>query len=172
VGQILVAETEIGNIWRDDPYLVVRDRISRFPPRCIICGNDQNCRTLSCKVRKRPGGMEIAVWSTGIFSRSVTIKPYICERHRSPEVRNRIIGYLILVAGIGSLVAGFVMAISKHEGEAMIAMLVSGPCLIWGWVFYRVFRGRLLYANYIKDRVGWIENVHESILRAAPPLPP
>ena len=163
-----MAGTEIASIWRDAPYLVVRDRVSKLPARCILCGTDQDCEQLSCRVRTRTGP-----WAGGIFSRAISLTPFVCATHRRPEINARRVGHVLLAAGLAMIIGGIGLVMKDPTAtDVWLVPLSTGPMLVWGWMFYRLHRGRLLYANYIKDRVGWIENVHESILRAAPPLPP
>jgi hypothetical protein len=47
----------------------------------------------------------------------------------------------------------------------------AGWLLVWAWVYYRIFRSRIVYANHIKQKDAWIQGVHPSIMEQITALP-
>jgi hypothetical protein len=159
-------------VWRDGDYLIVRSRVATFPPKCLVCGRDTDVKKMSCKIRKRPGVMQLLLWWTGVFSLAIIIKPYLCARHRKQELQSRWIGYAILLIALAMIACPFVWIAKRwHLPNNIVILLPVGTMLLSAWVYYRIFRPRLFYAAHISRSDAWIDSVDSSILSLATALP-
>jgi hypothetical protein len=168
-----MAGVELKGVWRDGPYLIAHHRLAQFPQRCIVCGDSEECRPLSCKIRRRPGLLPLLIWWTGVFSPAVIIKPYVCADHRRRELMWRWFGRVIVVVGITMLVVPTYFVATRKpllSEREDVHLVMIGLILVWIWVYYRIFRRRIIYAKYIKKRDAWIEGVHPSVLYQVPLL--
>jgi hypothetical protein len=166
-----VADPEYKGVWRDGDYLITPHRIAQFPPRCIACGNEQNPRLLSCKVRKRPGLLQLLVWFTGVFAPSVTIKPYLCDYHHKKELLSRWKGHILILIALPMIIIPTVMALKGAESPTLFTAIAVGTGLAWVWVYYRIFRRRVIWARQIKKWDAWIPDVDPAVLALIPELP-
>lgn len=168
-----MSDSELKGVWLDGPYLVARHRLAQFPDQCIVCGDPSGCQPLLCKVRKRPWMLQLIVWWTGVFSNAVVIRPYVCDHHRRQELGSRWIGRVMLLIASALMLVPTILAFSKTKfvnERASVLLVCLGFCLLWAWVYYRIFRTRLIYAEQIKKRDAWIQGVHPSVLDHIPPL--
>jgi hypothetical protein len=154
-------------VWRDDAYVVARRGIAQFPTSCIVCGRDESCQPMACKVRRRPGVLQFLVPITGIFSPSVTIRPSVCALHRNQERNSRWLGHTLLLIAVGLVV---VPLMAEVPGGTSFFVALSLP-VGYAWVYYRIFRPRILWAQQIRRNDAWLEEVHESVLNSVPLLP-
>jgi hypothetical protein len=77
----------------------------------------------------------------------------------------------MLVLAIAMLVIPFFLALNGKDSPGMYEVAGFGAALAWAWVYYRIFRHRLLYAVYIKQRDAWIEGIPQSIMEQVTALP-
>ena len=167
-----MADSEFKGVWSEGPYLIARNRVAQFPARCIVCGEEHACRLLSCKIRKRPGFLPLVIWAAPIFSPSVLVKPYVCPVHRKQELSSRLIGHVLISIAIALIAIVLVLTITtKRESPAMMLLVCLGPLLTWAWVYYRIFRRRILWAVRIHKNDAWIEGVHQSVVDRVAEIP-
>jgi hypothetical protein len=117
--------------------------------------------------------LQLLLWWTGVFSNAVIIKPYVCDNHRRQELFSRWIGRVMVLIALVLIVVPTSFAFSSKElvnEQADILLVGFGVILIWTWVYYRIFRTRIIYAEYIKNRDAWIQGVDQSVLECIPPL--
>jgi hypothetical protein len=159
-------------VWRDGRYLIARHGVARFPARCIVCGREDGCQPMSCKIRRRPGLLQFLVPITGIFSDSVTVRPSVCTRHRTEERTSRRVGHAMLLLAIAMVGAPLVLDFGGADvGEGVAILAALALPLGWVWAYYRIFRSRIVWAKQIRKRDAWIEGVHQSVLHRVPVLP-
>lgn len=159
-------------VWRDGRYAVARQSVAKFPIRCLVCGNADNCRPLLCKIRKRPGVLQVLVPITGVFSRSIIIRVNVCNRHRKEELLSRWLGHAIVLFAAAIFITPIIVFTLVPSAPREIAMIMPLAVVVgWVWVYYRIFRPRIAWADFIDDHDVWIENVHKSVLLLLPPVP-
>ncbi|HTQ38198.1 MAG TPA: hypothetical protein VMJ32_04185 [Pirellulales bacterium] len=164
-----MSHEEYSGVWSDGPYLIAHSRMAQFPPKCIICGDEKPCRQLSCKVRKRPRIWWLLIWWWGVFSASVVIKPYFCDKHRQAELLLRWLGRVMVSVASALIVVPIILAVNQRNFRAL-PLVSIGTLLLCAWVYYRIFRRKLLYAAQIVRSDAWIEDVHPSVLKCVPVL--
>ena len=96
-------------IWRDGDMLIARNLYAEFPPKCIICGQENHCSQLPCTIRKPPGAMLLFLPAAAAFTPYVKAKPYVCRIHRRTELRARWLGRALLTAAITLFVGPLIM---------------------------------------------------------------
>jgi hypothetical protein len=167
-----MADSEFKDVWREGPYLIARNRVAQFPARCVVCGEEQACRPLACKIRKRPGFLPLLIWAAPIFLPSVLVNPYVCPAHRKQELSSRRIGHVLISIAITLIAIVLVLTITtKRESPAIMLLVGLGPLLTWVWVYYRIYRRRILWAVRINKNDAWIEGVHQSVLDRVAEIP-
>jgi hypothetical protein len=171
-----MADSSFRGVWREGEYLIAQHGVAQFPSKCIICGSEDNSQALTCKVRKRPRTVPF-LWAQQLFGLqvlfglSVSIKPYFCAAHRKKELIRRRIGHAIITIAIAMFVIPMIFRMGDSESMVKYALLASGSLLFWGWIFYRIFRRRIIWAEGIKKRDAWIPDVDPSVLALIPELP-
>jgi len=167
-----MAESEYKNVWSYGPYLIARHRVAQFPARCLICGEENGCTPLLCTVRKRPGMIHVLVLWFGMFAPSVTLEPFFCTKHRGQELRSRWIGHTMLLLTTLMITIPIMLAVFGADFPIAYAAAAMGAILFWlVWWPYRIFRRRIVYAEYIKQRDAWLQGVHQSIMEQITALP-
>lgn len=160
------------HVYRDEVYAVARHLSATFPAACVVCGDDESCRPMSCTVRAKPGLLQFIIPIAGIFSPSVSVKPSLCERHRKKESRWRLGGHLMLLAAISLILIPFSIVYTiPAAADEIVLITLAGLPMAYAWVYYRIFRPRIGYAKQIQKSHAWIEGVHDGVLDQLPPLP-
>jgi len=166
-----MTESEYKNVWSYGQYLIARHRVAQFPARCLICGEENGSMPLSCTVHKRPGPLQLVMF-LGIFSPSVIIRPFFCTMHRKEELQSRWMGHSILLLAISMMVIPLVVWYAIGTFSRDLGLVFTVGWLLCGvWVYYRIFRRRIVYAEYIKQSDVWIQGVHQSVMEQITALP-
>ena len=124
-------------VWRDEGSLIARDRFARFPAKCIVCGDKNDCRPVKCTVRIRPGLAFFFIPVLAAFSPSVSISPYMCTTHRRRDQLYRWIGHAIALTAACALFGPFIIMGIVDGAPVELMFLTPLAVLLWP---VRIFR--------------------------------
>ncbi len=174
-------------LWRDGKLLVMRNQNPRFPARCVKTNEPCSGPLTRMKLSWLPNqtmwvllfgaiGHSVAMATQG---KKIWVELPLSDVWLAKRRRATVIGWSLLLGGIGCLVLGTVgyVALTVSTGNEasttwIMFVILGGPIVAIVGVFWLViFQQPALKAHEITDGLAWIKDVHPAFLESLPEWP-
>ena len=161
-------------LWRKGNILVMH-KGSQLPLRCVKSNQPTDRRLKRSLYWHHPAiylSILISIWIYIILAlilrKSATVYVGLSDEWFARRHRAMLIGWLLVLAGVGLFVAGVA---TVDRSDAFPWMLVAGPLVFLGGAIYGLLAARMVAAERVSDEYVWLKGVHPSFLADLPEWP-
>lgn len=162
-------------VWSDNGLLVVVNRGSNLPARCVKCNAPTEYR-----LRRELSWFHPACWILAILAMVIFViviiatRKYaivnlgLCNIHRARRRKAIWIAWLIVATALGCLVLA--VALDINRAEVNFFLFLSGLVLFFVGVIYGSARAKVLKPHKINKYFAWLKGASPDFLAELPPV--